>query len=118
MAAMSILDNLGAVSQLGIAGMNNQTRQIAPFLDAGLQNARNVGAGNVPYGAADPANTVSPTVDGTGPSPAGATPSVQTGSPRASSGVQTLTRDEWDAMNEDLRRRGRPDRGPYPGQNP
>jgi hypothetical protein len=26
MAAMSILDNLGAVSQLGIAGMNNQTR--------------------------------------------------------------------------------------------
>jgi hypothetical protein len=27
MASMSILDNLGAVSQLGIAGMNNQTRQ-------------------------------------------------------------------------------------------
>jgi alkylhydroperoxidase/carboxymuconolactone decarboxylase family protein YurZ len=26
MAAISILDNLGAVSQLGIAGMNNQTR--------------------------------------------------------------------------------------------
>ena len=41
MASMSILDNLGAVSQLGIAGLNNQTRTAQQGLAArmpGLQN--------------------------------------------------------------------------------
>jgi hypothetical protein len=46
MASMSILDNLGAVSQLGIAGMNNQTRtagqqiqQNAPLTQQNIKNA-------------------------------------------------------------------------------
>jgi hypothetical protein len=34
LAAMSILDNLGAISQLGIAGMNTQTRQNQQALTA------------------------------------------------------------------------------------
>jgi len=42
MAAMSILDNLGAVSQLGIAGMNNQTRVAQQGLTAALPNIRNL----------------------------------------------------------------------------
>jgi hypothetical protein len=46
MASMSILDNLGAVSQMGIAGMNNQTRTNAPFINAGLDNAADIAAGN------------------------------------------------------------------------
>jgi hypothetical protein len=46
MASMNILGNLGAVSQMGIAGMNNQTRTNAPFINAGLDNAADVAAGN------------------------------------------------------------------------
>jgi len=42
MASMSILDNLGAVSQLGIAGMNNQTRQQGQQLTAALPRMRNL----------------------------------------------------------------------------
>jgi hypothetical protein len=57
---MSILDNLGAISQLGIAGMNNQTRQNAPILDAGLQNARDLGAGRGTYGTPRGETTVEP----------------------------------------------------------
>ena len=34
MASMSILDNLGAVSQLGIAGMNNQSRQQGQMMNS------------------------------------------------------------------------------------
>ena len=40
MASMSILDNLGAVSQLGIAGMNNQTRMSGQALTAAMPRAR------------------------------------------------------------------------------
>ena len=40
MASMSILDNLGAVSQLGIAGMNNQTRTAQQGLTARMPMAR------------------------------------------------------------------------------
>jgi hypothetical protein len=54
---MSILDNLGAVSQLGIAGMRNTTTQAGqqldrdrPFIDASLKNLGNTAAGNVPHG--------------------------------------------------------------------
>jgi hypothetical protein len=46
LASMSILDNLGAISQLGIAGMNNQTRaagqqiqQNAPLTQQNIKNA-------------------------------------------------------------------------------
>jgi hypothetical protein len=46
LASMSILDNLGAISQLGIAGMNNQTRtagqqiqQNAPLAQQNIKNA-------------------------------------------------------------------------------
>jgi len=41
MASMSILDNLGAVSQLGIAGMNNQTRVAQQGLTARMPDMRN-----------------------------------------------------------------------------
>ncbi len=41
MASMSILDNLGAVSQLGIAGMNNQTRTAQQGLSARMPDLRN-----------------------------------------------------------------------------
>lgn len=40
MASMSILDNLGAVSQLGIAGMNNQTRAAGQQLTAEMPSRR------------------------------------------------------------------------------
>jgi hypothetical protein len=40
MASMSILDNLGAVSQLGIAGMNNRTRTAQQGLTARMPNLR------------------------------------------------------------------------------
>jgi hypothetical protein len=51
LASMSILDNLGAISQLGIAGMNNQTRRDAPYVEAGLKNQQNIAGGNVPHGS-------------------------------------------------------------------
>jgi hypothetical protein len=38
LASMSILDNLGSISQLGIAGMNTQTRQNQQALTARGQN--------------------------------------------------------------------------------
>jgi hypothetical protein len=41
MASMSILDNLGAVSQLGIAGLNNQTRTAQQGLSARMPGLRN-----------------------------------------------------------------------------
>ena len=40
LASMSILDNLGAISQLGIAGMNNQTRTAQQGLAARMPMAR------------------------------------------------------------------------------
>jgi len=40
MASMSILDNLGAVSQLGIAGLNNQTRTAQQGLAARMPDLR------------------------------------------------------------------------------
>jgi hypothetical protein len=40
MASMSILDNLGAVSQLGIAGMNNRTRTAQQGLTAAMPGIR------------------------------------------------------------------------------
>jgi hypothetical protein len=40
LASMSILDNLGAISQLGIAGMNNQTRTAQQGLTARMPMAR------------------------------------------------------------------------------
>lgn len=42
LASMSILDNLGAISQLGIAGMNNQTRQQGQALTAAMPKVRNI----------------------------------------------------------------------------
>jgi hypothetical protein len=39
LAAMSITQNLGAVSQLGIAGMNNQTRQNASLIGQNIKDA-------------------------------------------------------------------------------
>ena len=42
LASMSILDNLGAISQLGIAGMNNQTRQNQQALTAAMPRMRNI----------------------------------------------------------------------------
>jgi hypothetical protein len=40
MASMSILDNLGAVSQLGIAGMRNTTTQAGQQIQAGMPSQR------------------------------------------------------------------------------
>jgi len=40
LASMSILDNLGAISQLGIAGMNNQTRTAQQGLAARMPDLR------------------------------------------------------------------------------
>jgi hypothetical protein len=60
MASMSILDNLGAVSQLGIAGMNNQTRQQAPFSAANLQNVVDGAAGRTTYEPSPGLNSVVP----------------------------------------------------------
>jgi hypothetical protein len=40
LASMSILDNLGSISQLGIAGMNNQTRTAQQGLAARMPMAR------------------------------------------------------------------------------
>ena len=44
LASMSILDNLGAISQLGIAGMNNQTRAAQQGLTAAMPRARTTAA--------------------------------------------------------------------------
>ena len=53
MASMSILDNLGAISQLGIAGMNTQTRQSQQALTArGQQIAVNAPAARAQQNAA------------------------------------------------------------------
>jgi hypothetical protein len=53
MASMSILDNLGAVSQMGIAGMNNQTRQGQQALTArGQQITLNMPAARAQQNAA------------------------------------------------------------------
>ena len=41
LASMSILDNLGSISQLGIAGMNNQTRTVQQQLTARMPDVRN-----------------------------------------------------------------------------
>ena len=40
LASMSILDNLGSISQLGIAGMNNQTRTVQQQLTARMPGQR------------------------------------------------------------------------------
>ncbi len=45
LASMSILDNLGAISQLGIAGMNASVRQGAPAAKAQYGAASQVAAG-------------------------------------------------------------------------
>jgi hypothetical protein len=53
LASMSILDNLGAISQLGIAGMNTQTRQSQQALTArGQQIAVNAPAARAQQNAA------------------------------------------------------------------
>jgi hypothetical protein len=83
-------------------------QQDQPFVNQGLQNARNLGAGNVPYGA-DPANTVPLPTDDPLPAVASTPPAVT-----ARPGLQNMTREQWDAMNEDLVRLGRKSRGPYP----
>jgi hypothetical protein len=44
LASMSILDNLGSISQLGIAGMNNQTRTAQQGLAARMPDLRNQAA--------------------------------------------------------------------------
>ena len=120
MASMSILDNLGAVSQLGIAGMRDSTQQAGqqldrdrPFIDASLKNLGNTAAGNVPYGGSpsqDPANTV--------PLPTGPSASVdQVGTPAAvaaSGGAAKMSPQDWQAMRADFIARGRRDPGPYP----
>ena len=107
MAARQVLGNFGALSQFAIAGMNNETRQNAPYVDQLLDNQRDVGAGNQtitpgsstpPVGAGDPANTV-PLPEADTPLPAvrgapGTVVSVPGG--RAS----------WDARNRDRQKRG------------
>jgi hypothetical protein len=128
MASMNILGNLGAVSQLGIAGMNNQTRTNAPFINAGLDDIANTASGNRTFtpsggggaagggggmpsaGANDPANTVPLPTDTPLPAVAGAPTPAATPRP----GAQAMTPAQWDAMNADLVRRGRQSRGPYP----
>ena len=53
LASMSILDNIGAISQLGIAGMNTQTRQSQQALTArGQQIAVNAPAARAQQNAA------------------------------------------------------------------
>jgi hypothetical protein len=53
LASMSILDNLGAISQLGIAGMNMQTRQNQQALTARQQDITvNMPAARAQQGAA------------------------------------------------------------------
>lgn len=73
LASMSILDNLGAISQLGIAGMNNQTRQNQQALTAALPDLRNRaqtdatiagGGGTVPLD--DPSGSAPAAQPGTG----------------------------------------------------
>jgi hypothetical protein len=98
-ATMSQAHNFG--NRLGV-------QQDQPFVNQGLQNARNLGAGNVTYGA-DPANTVPLPTDE--PLPAVTAPSPGA---TARPGLQNMTREQWDAMNEDLVRLGRQSRGPYP----
>ena len=76
MASMSILDNLGAVSQLGIAGLNNQTRtagqqiqQNAPYVAADIKNRQNVAGGNVPHGGGGGMAPVEPPLPPYSPAP-------------------------------------------------
>jgi hypothetical protein len=52
LASMSILDNLGAISQLGIAGMNAQVRQGAPAAAAGARNEADRAAQGPRFGGA------------------------------------------------------------------
>jgi hypothetical protein len=120
LAAVSITQNLGAVSQLGIAGMRDSTQQAGqqldrdrPFIDASLKNLGNTAAGNIPYGGSpsqDPANTV--------PLPTGPSASVdQVGTPAAvatSGGAAKMSPQDWQAMRADFISRGRRDPGPYP----
>jgi hypothetical protein len=120
LAAVSITQNLGAVSQLGIAGMRDSTQQAGqqldrdrPFIDASLKNLGNTAAGNIPYGGSpsqDPANTV--------PLPTGPSASVdQVGTPAAvaaSGGAGKMSPQDWQAMRADFISRGRRDPGPYP----
>jgi hypothetical protein len=101
--------NFATMSQAHNFGNRLGVQQDQPFVNQGLQNARNLGAGNVPYGAADPANTVPLPTDDPLPAVASTPPAVT-----ARPGLQNMTREQWDAMNEDLVRLGRQSRGPYP----
>lgn len=67
MAALSIMQNFGAVSQFAIAGMGNDTRQQGlqaqrdrPFIDASLKNLDNTAAGRSTYGTPRGETTVEP----------------------------------------------------------
>jgi hypothetical protein len=54
LASMSILDNLGAVSQLGIAGMNQQARAAQPYNNAAARNQQTISAQGGPTQSALP----------------------------------------------------------------
>jgi hypothetical protein len=101
LASMSILDNLGSISQLGIAGMNNQTRQNAPFANAGLKNAANIAGGNATYAPPADMAPVEPPLPTGGPAPADVAPApVASGIPGGQASL--------DAINADRKRRGLP----------
>jgi hypothetical protein len=105
LASMSILDNLGAISQLGIAGMNAGVRQNAPYYAAGLNNARDLAAGKGTYtptgGGMAPVEPDLPVADENLPAVGGAPMTAPSSSiPGGQSSI--------DAINRDRQRRGLP----------
>ena len=98
--------------QLGKDRLGVQRNQ--PFVNAGLDNAANIAAGNQTFtgGQPDPGPVL---MDGAGPTnPLPAVAGAPAPAPTPRPGAQTMTREQWDAMNADLVRRGRQSRGPYP----
>lgn len=109
MAARSVLGNIGAISQLGIAGMNQQMRAAQPYVAAGIKNQQNIAGGNVPHGSGMPQSPAGmapvepdlPVADEPLPPVAGAPAAVPGMSiPGGQSSI--------DAINRDRQRRGLP----------
>lgn len=50
-AAQAVVGDAGGwISQVMISGQNNQMRQQAPYIQAGIKNQQNIAGGNVPHG--------------------------------------------------------------------
>jgi hypothetical protein len=112
--------------QLGQDRLGVQRNQ--PFINTALDDMANTASGNRTFtpsgggsnaggsgGAPDLGPVLMDGADPDKPLPAVAGAPQPAATPRP--GVQKMTREQWDAMNTDLVRRGLPSRGAYPNQN-